>query len=231
MVTNTDGPSLAYLTEASNFVKSLEPKTSKYTAAQILLVKSIVSTLHNSSSKSYISSINVDEIVRKLERQVHTSLTRFASENKQTDLAAEDESTILSLSITLSGAACIADAYEERRIELTDKTIHQLESISTSYMSKKVHIGWKLRAFLFRNHPDRYDLLGLFTQLEQASTTVDEDVVYDLVDAFVKNRGQPVRGRLLGELIGSGKLAGGAIGPLLAVRRLVELRHGEFSYN
>ncbi|KAI1659654.1 Urb2/Npa2 family-domain-containing protein [Daldinia decipiens] len=226
MVTNTDGTSLAYLAEASNFVKSLDPKASKDTASQILLVKSIVSTLHNSSNKSYISSINVDEIIRKLERQVQNSLTRFASKNKQTDLVAEDESTILSLSITLSGAACVADAYDERRIELTDKTIHQLESMSTSYVSKKAHIGWKLRAFLFRNHPDRYDSLGLFTQLEQASTTVDEDVVYDLVDAFVKNRGQPVRDRLLGELVGSGKLASGAIGPLLAVRRLVELRHG-----
>ncbi|KAI0122158.1 Urb2/Npa2 family-domain-containing protein [Daldinia grandis] len=226
MVASTDGPSLAYLTEASNFVKSLEPKASKCTASQMLLAKSIVSALHNSPSKSHSSSTNVDEIVRKLERQVQTSLTRFASESKQANLAAEDEPTILSLSITLSGATCVTDAYEERRIELTEKVIHQLESISTSYMSKKVHIGWKLRAFLFRNHPDRYDLLGLFTQLEQASTTVDEDIVYDLVDAFVKNRGQPVRDRLLEELINSGKLTGGAIGPLLAVRRLVELRHG-----
>ncbi|KAI8966197.1 Urb2/Npa2 family-domain-containing protein [Daldinia sp. FL1419] len=224
MVASADGPSLAYLTEASNFVNSLEPKASKYTATQMLLVKGIASALHDSSNKSYNSSINAEAVTRKLGQMVQTNLTNLASKSKQVELSTEDESAMLLLSITLSGATCVADFSEERRIGLTDKTIQQLESTSTTYMSKKIHVGWKLRAFLFRNHPDRYDLGDLLTQLEQESTMVDEDLVYDLVDSFVKTRSQPTRDQLLSELIGGGKLTGGAIGPLLAVRRLAELR-------
>ncbi|KAI1479040.1 Urb2/Npa2 family-domain-containing protein [Daldinia eschscholtzii] len=225
MVTSADGPSLTYLAEASSFVKGLESKASKYTAAQILLVKSIVSALHNSSNKSYNSSINVDEASGKLEQMVQTNLTKFASESKKKELVAEDNSILISLSGTISGAACMADTCE-RRIELTEKTISQLESIGTSFISKKNYLGWKLQAFLLRNNPDRYDLRDLLRQLEQASTVVDEDLVYNLVDAFVKARGQLIRDQLLGELIGSGKLTSGAIGPILAVRRLVELHQG-----
>ncbi|KAK6952950.1 hypothetical protein Daesc_005247 [Daldinia eschscholtzii] len=225
MVTSADGPSLTYLAEASSFVKGLESKASKYTAAQILLVKSIVSALHNSPNKSYSSSIDVDEATGKLEQMVQTNLTKFASESKKKELVAEDESILISLSGTISGAACVADTCE-RRIELTEKTISQLESISTSFISKKIHLGWKLQAFLLRNNPDRYDLRDLLRQLEQASTVVDEDLVYNIVEAFVKARGQLIRDQLLGELIGSGKLTSGAIGPILAVRRLVELHQG-----
>ncbi|KAI1801596.1 Urb2/Npa2 family-domain-containing protein [Daldinia bambusicola] len=232
MVTSADGPSLTYLAEVSNFVKSLEPKASKYTAAQILLAKITVSALHSSLNKSYNSSIDVGEVARKLEQMVQTNLTKFASENKKTsenkkkELAADDESTLISLSIMLSGATCVADTNEERRIELTEKTISYLESIGASFISKKVHIGWKLRAFLLRNNPGRYDLREFLGQLEQVSTTVDEDAVFNLVDAFVKTQSQPVRDQLLSELVGSGKLTSGAIGPVLAVKRLVELHQG-----
>ncbi|KAI1469585.1 Urb2/Npa2 family-domain-containing protein [Daldinia caldariorum] len=226
MVTSADGPSLTYLAEVSSFAKSLEPKASKYTAAQILLVKSTLSALHSSPNKSYNSSIDVGEVARKLEQMVQANLSKFVSENKKKELAADDESTLISLSIMLSGATCVADTYEERQIELTEKTISQLESISTYFISKKVNVGWKLRTFLLRNNPGRYDLREFLGQLEQASTTIDEEAVFNLVDAFVKTQSQPVRDQLLGELIGSEKLTSGAIGPVLAVKRLVELRQG-----
>ncbi|KAI0117534.1 Urb2/Npa2 family-domain-containing protein [Hypoxylon sp. NC0597] len=220
---NPEGPSLAYLANASKFVKSLQPKGSEYSVAPMLLVKGLVSALHKSSTNnSYSSAISLDEVTQKLRRMVQSSLSRFAAETKATKIADGDDSMLHTLDIVLSGAACLAEV-GSRPLELTEETVGQLQSISTSCMSRKADTGWKLLAFLIRNHPVRYDMAAFFAQLEQASDTVEEDLIYDLVDAFVKNRDHAIRVRLLTELVDSGKLTAGPIGPLLAVRRLVEL--------
>ncbi|OTA81752.1 hypothetical protein M434DRAFT_401277 [Hypoxylon sp. CO27-5] len=224
VVLNSEGPSLAYLAAASKFVKSLQPKGSEYSLAPMLLVKGLVSALYKATSKSYDSAISLDEVTQKFRRMVQSSLSRFAAETNATTIADGDDSMLLTLDIALSGAACLAEV-GSRPLELTEETVGQLQSISASCMSRKADTGWKLLAFLIRNHPVRYDMTAFFTQLEQASGTV-EDLVYDLVDAFVKNRDHAIRVRLLTELIDSGKLTAGPIGPLLAVRRLVELHRG-----
>ncbi|KAI1374629.1 Urb2/Npa2 family-domain-containing protein [Hypoxylon crocopeplum] len=224
MVASAEGNSMAYLSDASNFVKSLDLKGSGHTTSKILLAKGLVSAFHNSpSSKLYSSTISLDEITQKLEQMVQISLSQFASESKRTETAAEE--TLLPLSMALRGAACIAEV-QDKLIELPERKTRQLESISTSYMSREINIGWKLQAFLSRNYPDRCNEAALFTQLEQASQAIEEDLVCDLVDAFVKTKDNDARARLLGELVGSGKLSAGPIGPLLAVRRLIELHQG-----
>ncbi|KAI1144572.1 Urb2/Npa2 family-domain-containing protein [Hypoxylon sp. FL0543] len=226
LVLNPEQSSLAYLADASKFVKSLQPKGSEYSVAPMLLMKGLVSALHlPSSSKPYDSAISLDEVTQKLRRTIQSSLSGFASESTATKITEGDDSMLPILDIALSGAACLAEV-GARPLELTEEMVCQLQSISTSCMSRKVNTGWKLLAFLIRNHPVRYDVAAFFIQLEQASDTVEEDLVYDLVDAFVKSRDQAIRNRLLSELVDSGKLTGGPTGPLLAVRRLVELHRG-----
>ncbi|KAI0841728.1 Urb2/Npa2 family-domain-containing protein [Hypoxylon sp. FL0890] len=225
VVLNPEGPSLAYLAGASKFVKSLQPKGLEYSVTLMLLVKGLVSALHkSSSSKLYDSAISLDEVTQKLRRMIQSSLSRFASEIKATQTD-EDDSLLPTLDIALSGAACLAEL-GARPLELTEETVCQLQSISTSCMSSKADTGWKLLAFLIRNHPVRYDVAAFLAQLEQASDTVEEDLVYDLVDAFVNSRDNAIRNRLLGQLVDSGELPAGPVGPLLAVKRLVELHRG-----
>ncbi|KAI1412897.1 Urb2/Npa2 family-domain-containing protein [Hypoxylon sp. FL1857] len=225
VVLNPEGPSLAYLANASKYVKSVQPKGSEYSVAPMLLVKGLVSALHKSSSKLYDSAVSLDEVTQKLRRIIQSSLSKFASESKATKMAEGDDSMLPILDIALSGAACIAEV-GARPLELSEETVCQLQSVSTSCMSTKADTGWKLLAFLIRNHPVRYDVAAFFVQLEQASETVEEDVVYDLVDAFVTSRDHSIRTRLLGELLGKCRLTAGPIGPLLAAKRLVELHRG-----
>lgn len=229
MVASTDGPSQAYLSDAFNFVKNLKPTESVYAVPLMLIAKGLVSALFNSaSSKPQNSTISLDETAQKLARMVHTNLSTFASETELLSKTQHDESSLLLFSLTLSGANCVAEIRGAKPIELSEDTISQLEKMSASYVSSETDIGWKLREFLLRNCPGRYDTAALLTQLEQTSRVVDEDLVYDLVDAFVKTKDQVVRGHLLNELVGSDKLAAGPIGPLLAVRKLVEQYLGKF---
>ncbi|KAI2639627.1 Urb2/Npa2 family-domain-containing protein [Hypomontagnella submonticulosa] len=226
MAVSAEGPSPTYLTDASNFTRGLKPKYSKNMSAQILLVKGLASALQNSpSSKPYSSVISLEEVTEKLEQLVWAALSGFASESRMTETPTEVVS-LTQLSLTLGGAACITDTRGKGSIKLSQDTINQLEDVSMSYISKNVDIGWKLRAFLFRNYPDRYDMGALCTQLEHASPTIEEDLVYNLVDAFVMAKDRAARDRCLNELVDSGKLTAGSIGPLLAVRRLVELHQG-----
>ncbi|XXG96525.1 hypothetical protein Hte_002808 [Hypoxylon texense] len=223
MVAGTDGPSQAYLSDAFNFVKNLKPTESVYAVPLMLIAKGLVSASYNSaSSKPHNSIVGFDEAAHKLARMVHTNLSTFASETELLSKPHHDESSLLLFSLTLSGANCIAEIRQAKPIALSEDTISQLEKMSASYVSSETDIGWKLREFLLRNFPSRYGTADLLTQLEQTSRGVDEDLVYDLVDAFVKSKDQTIRGHLLNELVGSDNLAAGPIGPLLAVKKLVE---------
>ncbi|KAL7626952.1 hypothetical protein AAE478_003727 [Parahypoxylon ruwenzoriense] len=227
MVASSEGSSQVYFTDASKYVTNLELERPGYRVARVLLVKGLVVALHNSSpSYPYWSDVDFNKALQKLEQIIRDSLSEFASESKSAEATAENEAWLLELSATLGGAAWVAEARGERPIELPEQIIRQLESISASYMLGGIDAGWKLRVFLVRNYPHRYHMPSFFVQLEQASQAVDEDLVYALVDAFVKTRDHAARGELLNELVGSGKLATGPLGALLAVRRLVELCQG-----
>ncbi|KAI1772464.1 Urb2/Npa2 family-domain-containing protein [Hypoxylon cercidicola] len=222
IVASTDGPSQAYLSDASHFVKNLEPAESVYAVPLMLIAKGLVSALYNSASSKPQNSISLDDAAHKLARMVDTNLSTFAYETELLSKTQHDGSSLLLFSLTLSAANCVAEVRGAKPIKLSEDTISQLEKMSASYVSSGSDIGWKLREFLLRNCPDRYDTVALLTQLEQSSGVVDEDLVYNLVDAFVKTKDQTVRGHLLNELVGSTQLTAGPIGPLLAVRRLVE---------
>ncbi|KAI2626672.1 Urb2/Npa2 family-domain-containing protein [Hypoxylon sp. NC1633] len=226
IATNLEGSSLDYLSDASAFVKSLEPRASNYTLAEIVLVKGLVSVLrHLPSNKLHRSIISLDDVTQALERMVQTELSRFASENNRSATLVKDEHSLLLLSVLLRAATCVAESRGgEDIIELSDETIRYLESMREVSISKGLDIGWKLQVFLYGNYPGRYGAADLVTQLEQASQAVDEELISDLVDAFVKSRDRDERARLLSGLVRSGRLPTGPIGHLLAVRRLIELR-------
>ncbi|KAI1384672.1 Urb2/Npa2 family-domain-containing protein [Hypoxylon trugodes] len=231
MVISSEEHSLAYLTEASNFVKNLKLEGPKITLAQMLLVKGVAAALHSTTTGKPLNiAISLGETTRKLERMVQSGVSEFASNSKRIKKIHKYEMELLLLSVALGAAELIAEVHGENPIGLTEKTIRQLEGISSSYISEKVSekvdLGWKIRAFLFRNCPHRYDMETAPKQLKQVSITIDESLVYNLVDAFVKETDQDVRDTLLANLVGC-KLTAGSIGPLLGVRRLVELMKSE----
>ncbi|KAI0014155.1 Urb2/Npa2 family-domain-containing protein [Xylariaceae sp. FL0662B] len=224
VVVNVEGPSRAYLVEASRFVNNFEAEGLEDTIARILLMRSLVSALNNlPSTKSYSSVVNLEEITQKLDELIQKSLSNFASESTVSPAFAEDDPRLLLLSVALSGAACITETHPGRSIRLPTETLRQLDAVSTTYVSKEIDIGWKLRIFLVRNFQDRYDVAYFSSQLEQATAKVDEDSIYDSVTAFFHTNNCGTVHRLLGELVSSGKLTSGPIGPLLAVRKFVEL--------
>ncbi|KAI1212229.1 Urb2/Npa2 family-domain-containing protein [Annulohypoxylon truncatum] len=232
MAASAEGHSQAYLTSAWEFAEGITPNRTEVTDAQMLLVKGLFSALDK--CKSHGSSTNLDSIATKLSEIIVTSLSRIGDKNESTEAAIGDESILLRLSVALSGAACLAEASQPRTVELPKETIKKLESISASFISSNLEIGWKLRTCLFRHNPDLYDTTDLFAQLDQTSETIDEGLVYGLVDAFV-GKGEVTDDatcdKVLGELVASGKLTAGPIGRLLAIRRLVELHQGPIAPN
>ncbi|KAI2470588.1 Urb2/Npa2 family-domain-containing protein [Annulohypoxylon bovei var. microspora] len=232
MVTSTEGPSLAYLTSACDFAESITLDIIESTNVRMLLVKGLFSALDK--YRSHSSSAILDSIATKLSEVIVATLSLIGDRYKTTKVTAGDEFELFQLSIALSGAACLAEASEPRIIKLPKETTDHLESISASFISSNLEIGWKLRACLFRHNPDLYDTADLSAQLDQASETVDEGLVYDLVDAFFGKgdlREDATSDKVLGELITSGKLTAGPIGRLLAIRRLVELHQGPIAPN
>ncbi|KAI1082225.1 Urb2/Npa2 family-domain-containing protein [Whalleya microplaca] len=227
MVANVEGPSRAYLAQASSFAKKLETKKPEDTTAQILLMKGLVFALNNApSTKSYSSVINLEEIIQKLDEMMQRSLSEFTSESEDPAAFAEDDTKLLLLSVTMSAAACVRETRPGRSIKLPNKALRQLDAISTAYVSRELDIVWKLRTFLVRNFRDRYNVKTFSLQLGQATTKVDEDLIYDLVAAFSHASNRDTIHQLLKELVSGSKLTSGPIGPLLAVRKLVELQQG-----
>ncbi|KAI1769208.1 Urb2/Npa2 family-domain-containing protein [Hypoxylon sp. FL1150] len=226
MAASADGPSQSYLSDAFNFVKDLGPTESVYAVPLMLIAKGLVSALYNpATSKPHNSTIDFDEIAEKLAQMVQTNLSTFASESELLGKTGYVESLLL-FSLTLSGAKCVNAIRGGKTIELSTDTISQLEKMGGSYVSDEIDVGWKLREFLLRNCASRYDTATLLAQLEQSSRIVDEDQVYDLVDAFVKTRDEAARSHLLNELVDRANLTTESIGPLLAVKRLIELFSG-----
>ncbi|KAI0180868.1 Urb2/Npa2 family-domain-containing protein [Hypoxylon sp. FL1284] len=227
MVSSADGPSQTYLSDAFNFVKTLEPTESVYPVPLMLIAKGLVSAFDNSaSSKAHSSTISLDETAQKLAQMVHTNLSTFASETELLGKNQQDESSLLLFSLTLNGANCVTEARNGKPIKLSDDTITPLEQMSASYVASGTDIGWKLRGFLLRNCPSRYHVAALLKQLEESFRVADEDLVCNLVDAFVKTNDQTTKGQLLNELTNTAKLTAGPIGPVLAVKRLVK-RHAD----
>ncbi|KAI1448269.1 Urb2/Npa2 family-domain-containing protein [Annulohypoxylon stygium] len=224
MVASTEDHSQAYLTNARTFAETVPADS---TDAQMLLVKGLFSALDKCQPHSY--STELESIAARLSGMTTASLSLIGDKNKTVEVIIGDKSMLLRLSIALSGAACLSEASQPRTLELPKKITRRLESISASLISNNLEIGWKLRTCLFRHNADLYGTTDLFSQLDQASETVDEGLVYGLVDAFVGQGdvGKDVASdKVLGELVASGKLTAGPIGRLLAIRRLVEMHQG-----
>ncbi|KAI1632110.1 Urb2/Npa2 family-domain-containing protein [Biscogniauxia mediterranea] len=226
IVVNADGLSTSYLSDASSYVHSMEP-TASISSAQILLVKSLVSALSKASTKSYSAAIDLDTVTQKLEQLVQHGVSAFASESTRVPTDAEHGLESVPLSIILDGADVVTETKSRGAIHLPSGLVSQLEAMSVSWTSRGDDIGWKLKTFLLKNCPDRYDTASFHSQLDHGATEIPESSVYDFVHAFVQGKDRLVQNRLLHELITSEKLITNSVGRLLAVKKLLELHPGQ----
>ncbi|KAI5928527.1 Urb2/Npa2 family-domain-containing protein [Camillea tinctor] len=226
IVVSADTLSTSYLSDAFNYVQSLEP-TASISSARILLVKSLVSALSKSSTKSYSAVIDLDKVTQKLEQLVQHGLSAFASASSPVSTDVEHDLKSVPLSVILGGADAITETKSRSTIHLPSRLVSQLEAVSASWVSRGNDIGWKLKIFLLKNYPDRYDTASFHSQLDYGTPEVPESSVYDFVHAFVQGKDKVIQNKLLHELINSGKLTTNSVGPVLAIKKLLELHQGQ----
>ena len=182
----------------------------------MLLVKGLASALKNApASKSLSTTIDQAKITRKLRKMAEHSLPRSSQ------MVAEGDETMLMLQVTLG------DTLADKAIELRSETVARLEEAAGLYVSQGSESGWKLRKFLVMNYPDKYQEGSVVSWLHEPVEAGTEDVVYELVETYIKFHNRPARARLLNALVQGDKLTTGSIGPLLAVKKIIE-QQGEF---
>ncbi|KAK7751604.1 hypothetical protein SLS62_006429 [Diatrype stigma] len=191
---------------------------------ELLLVKGLVSALKTGpASKSLDGIVDSSKITRKLRKMVENRLSEFASQYKSLAVVEGDE-TSLALQTTLSAVDCLSEALTKKAIDMQGETVAQLEAAAQSYVAQGKAVGWELRKFLVANFQGSYKESLLISWLEESVQTGNEDSVYELVETFIKVNNQATKLRLLKELVQREKLASGSLGPLLAIKRAIELR-------
>lgn len=188
----------------------------------MLLVKGLASALKNApASKSLSTTIDQAKITRKLRKMAEHSLPRSSQ------MVAEGDETMLMLQVTLGAVDTLGDTLADKAIELRSETVARLEEAAGLYVSQGSESGWKLRKFLVMNYPDKYQEGSVVSWLHEPVEAGTEDVVYELVETYIKFHNRPARARLLNALVQGDKLTTGSIGPLLAVKKIIE-QQGEF---
>ncbi|RYP30787.1 hypothetical protein DL767_006068 [Monosporascus sp. MG133] len=212
--------SAQYLDEASRYVEGL--KSSKYSLAQMILVKGLTSALGSTpATKSPSAGIDLGKITRKLRKMVEHSLSKFAGEAKS-QAVVQGDGRLLQLQVTLSAVGCLCNKIPGKSIELQSEVIAQLEAAAKSYASEGRDVGWKLRKFLVTNYRDAYGVPSVIIWLEEPVDVRAEDSVYEFVEAFIKANDQAAKARLLDELVQGGNLTSGSTSALLAVKKVIE---------
>ncbi|KAI0402897.1 Urb2/Npa2 family-domain-containing protein [Xylaria palmicola] len=230
VLTNTNEFIQAYLVSASKYAKSLKPGKHSAECTPILLLKSLTAMISSprSSNKSFVD-LGIDPKIygQKLAKLVERALNDFASAGSETSKASlTDEQHRLILTSLDAAQAIDGDATSQMKIELSGDALTRLERATDTMVLRDPAIVWKLRSFLIKQSPDRHTTESFCAILDEGSDEINDEMIYELVDAYVQKKSQSVRDQLLSELLGSDKLIGGCIGPLLAARRLLELHHG-----
>ena len=215
VISNMEDFSVRYLSEASRYVEAL--KASKGTVPQTLLVKGLASALKNApASKPLEKAIDQAKITRKLRKMTEHSLS------KSTQVTAEGGEATLTLQVTLGAVEALGDTLADKAIELKDEAVAQLEEVAGSYASRGDELGWKLRKFLVLNYSAKYQEGSVAAWLDEPIETRAEDAVCELIETYIKSHDRPASARLLDALVQSAKLTSGSIGPLLAIKKIIE---------
>ncbi|KAI0526615.1 Urb2/Npa2 family-domain-containing protein [Xylaria bambusicola] len=228
VLANSNELTQSYLFNASQYAESLKPKKHSTSRAQILLLKSLATTLSdftNSSSERVM--IGPNTFRQKLAELVTRGLSDFAMGENESSMASLSDEKINSLRIVLDAAQVASShAAPGMKIALSGDTLTRLERSSTALMSRDAATAWKLRSFLMVQSADRYTPESFSAFLDEGEQGVEEELIYDFVDAYIEGKSQSLRDQLLNELIGREIPVTGRIGPVLAARRLLEIYQG-----
>ncbi|OTB08463.1 hypothetical protein M426DRAFT_184302 [Hypoxylon sp. CI-4A] len=230
MVATIDQTHIEYLTDASNFLKTLKPNNHGYPVGQMLLAKGLVSALHQSPHKQQFhetnSTINLIDLSKKLKKMVETNLIKIGTKLSMATTDADKELLLPTLNLTFDAVACATAAIGGGTFEIH---ANMPASIYDSCTAGNHNMDWKLLAFLFRIKPGKYDKEWV-PQLSKAPETIDEELVFDMVDAFAQKKDPATRHEVLKELVHNDQ-ANWSIGSMLATKRLLELHQGSDASN
>ncbi|KAK5629738.1 hypothetical protein RRF57_005453 [Xylaria bambusicola] len=228
VLTNTTELTQSYLLNATRYAESLKPKKDPTGRAQILLLKSLTTALSDfTNSSPERSSIDPNIFRQKLAELITRGLCDFAIEANESSIASLSDDKVNSLRVILDAAQVAgSDVASRMKIELSGDTLTQLERNSNALLSRDAATAWTLRSFLMSQSADRYTPESFSAFLDEGEQCVEEELIYQFVDAYVQGKSQSLRDQLLSELIGRETPVTGPIGPLLAARRLLELYQG-----
>ncbi|KAI1355684.1 Urb2/Npa2 family-domain-containing protein [Xylaria sp. FL0043] len=227
VLANTNELTQSYLLNASEYANSVKPEKQPAARTEIFLLKSLVTALsdHRSFGNSFERlGIDLNIFRQKLVQSFERALGDFASDAIEPSTDTLNDEKLSFLSAVLDAARVISsDAVSPVKIELSGDTLTRLERAGNALMSRDAAVVWKLRSFLMNQSADRYTPESFSAILDESGLGVEEELIHGFVDAYVQGKSQSVRNQLLSELIGRETPVEGSIGPLLAVRRLLEL--------
>ncbi|KAH9900518.1 Urb2/Npa2 family-domain-containing protein [Xylariomycetidae sp. FL2044] len=217
---NTDELSLSYLQDTQDYLNTLSEPRTQVRLSDLLIAKGLISAAAaHSSTKLSSTAIDLEKTVRILQNMIVDKLTSISSaENLGT--VGLDGLALSILSVALNAASCVWDAQPKAHMEIPKKVIARLDSGSATMISSGLELGWKLRTFLMRN--GLYDLASFRSSLQEEVSIRQEDLVSDFAAAFLQEKGSAEGKQLLPHLLSDDHLISGSIGPLLAIRKVIE---------
>ncbi|KAI1282499.1 Urb2/Npa2 family-domain-containing protein [Xylaria sp. FL0933] len=227
VLANTNELTQSYLLNASEYADRIKLEKRPAARAEILLLKSLVTALsdHRSLDDSF-ERLGIDPNIfgQKLVQSLERALGDFASDAIEPSTDTLTAEKLSFLSAVLDAARVLSsDAVSPVKVELSGDTLTRLERAGNALMSRDAAVVWKLRSFLMNQSADRYTPESFSAILDESGLGVEEELIHGFVDAYVQGKSQSVRNQLFSELIGRETPVEGPIGPLLAVRRLLEL--------
>ncbi|KAI0165813.1 hypothetical protein GGR57DRAFT_448839 [Xylariaceae sp. FL1272] len=227
ILSNINEATQPYLQSAFDYVKELQSRKQPASDAQVVLLKNLVTALNRYEASHVILSrigTGVTEFNQALAKMIETALGDSALQKQDVSATPLNDVKFHSLPVVLDAARAASDAGSSITVQLKEKKYTKLQTISSNLISRDADLGWKLLAFLVRNNAERQTLESFCALLDQGNHAIDEELIYDLVNAFVGQKSQHDRDQLLHRLMESDHLVSSGTGRLIAAKRLLELR-------
>ncbi|KXJ97686.1 Urb2/Npa2 family-domain-containing protein [Microdochium bolleyi] len=230
LVESTDHTSADYLKSAAGYVDDLDAKHPL--SQDFLILKGLMTALGSCHIMTRNLPISLDKVKIKLCDAVKYALADITKRVGAGSAPADGQEQVSPddrylLETILDAADSIPDPF--KTIKLPKGSV--LQDAAAHLVQEKGELGWKLRRFLYRNTPDAYDKATIVTQLEASSGEPTDESVGTLVQVITACMPAKEQAQLLGLCLAqSSKTA--ALGPLLAVRRILEhvpVLHGTLS--
>jgi hypothetical protein len=229
MVGNTDEIPMSYLQEVASHVDDFKTTRSGDNLVHTAILEGIVLSLKDPGHhKSGAPSPILSKAVKKLLEMIEHNLSRFARHWRKSRLDGADGASIMPLKVTLEAAEAVQEEISSQPIDLPPKSVQALESASRDLSARGDKAGIKLRTFLNRNSPDVPDSVALIEQLATVySPTIDKMLLYDFVDAGIKNADPATRLALLRQLLDSSRPSEPSCVSFILIERIVQTIQGQ----